>query len=505
MFSGIGGFELGIERAYENIRANRQQEPNVEGVQPERDKSNSKGSVGNQWQQNTCVGYSEIDKYAIQIYEKHFKHKNYGDATKINASELPDFDLLVGGFPCQAFSIAGKRGGFNDTRGTLFFDIVRIAKAKQPMFMLLENVKGLISHDGGKTLEVILETLQELGYYTNYEIRNSKDYGVPQNRERIFFLCKHIKLLSSVGQSEKMTSSEQIIQEWLFQLLLNNLTEVKKLQGHVSKDWVVGYLLLKEIKQNLDQTGGNILGGISTPTAEDISQSKAEEVWQSIDMCLKNLWVFNSNDISKYTTSTAIKQIIESKTYTFSTMLQAISLATVLLRQSSSHLWNEILSSLILIQEDTKYARLNNKNEKTVISESGTAHISAELQDSTEHFALGHLGGCCGRQVFPIYGNESEDHSPTLRATYHKGYQTRGPMIGKTVRSGGRGSPHGSKQNWDSYEFEGLIRRLTPTECERLQGYPDGWTGGASDTQRYKTLGNSVTVNVIQAIMEKLL
>ena len=210
-------------------------------------------------------------------------------------------------------------------------------------------------------------------------------------------------------------------------------------------------------------------------------------------------------DISKYTTSTAIKQIIESKTYTFSTMLQAISLATVLLRQSSSHLWNEILSSLILIQEDTKYARLNNKNEKTVISESGTAHISAELQDSTEHFALGHLGGCCGRQVFPIYGNESEDHSPTLRATYHKGYQTRGPMIGKTVRSGGRGSPHGSKQNWDSYEFEGLIRRLTPTECERLQGYPDGWTGGASDTQRYKTLGNSVTVNVIQAIMEKLL
>ena len=95
---------------------------------------------------------SEIDKYAIQVYEKHFpNHKNYGDITKIQSNSLPDFDLLVGGFPCQSFSIAGKRGGFEDTRGTLFFEIARIIGEKQPRLLLLENVKGLLSHDKGYT------------------------------------------------------------------------------------------------------------------------------------------------------------------------------------------------------------------------------------------------------------------------------------------------------------------------------------------------------------------
>lgn len=155
-FAGIGGFHLGIKNAINNA---------------------------------FCVGYSEIDKYAISVYEKHFKGvKNYGDITKINAKELPDFDCLVGGFPCQAFSIAGKRRGFDDTRGTLFFELARILKTKQPRLFVFENVKGLLSHDSGRTFKTIITTLNELRYDLQWQVLNSKNFGVPQNRERVFII-----------------------------------------------------------------------------------------------------------------------------------------------------------------------------------------------------------------------------------------------------------------------------------------------------------------------------
>ena len=108
----------------------------------------------------------------------------HGDITKIDEKDIPDHDFLVGGFPCQAFSIAGKRLGFEDTRGTLFFDVARILKEKKPKAFILENVRGLVNHDGGKTLEVILSTLKEIGYSYKYAMLNAKDYNVPQNRER---------------------------------------------------------------------------------------------------------------------------------------------------------------------------------------------------------------------------------------------------------------------------------------------------------------------------------
>lgn len=136
-----------------------------------------------------CVFSSEIDKYAAQTYEANWHEKPSGDITQIASDSIPDFDILLGGFPCQAFSIAGKRMGFNDTRGTLFFQIARIIKDKQPKAFLLENVKGLLSHDKGKTFEVIKTTLeQDLGYKLYYKVLNAKDYGVPQNRERIIMV-----------------------------------------------------------------------------------------------------------------------------------------------------------------------------------------------------------------------------------------------------------------------------------------------------------------------------
>jgi len=318
-FSGIGGFELGIERAYEIVRhANGGQngggKKNTPGdgrkglLSQAREKaSTSKRSASKRRDDQSdsrplCVGFSEIDKYAAETYQKHFKdHKNYGDITEINEKELPDFDLLVGGFPCQSFSIAGKRGGFSDTRGTMFFELARIIKEKQPRLFVFENVKGLLSHDQGRTFTTIITTLDELGYDCQWQVLNSKNHGVPQNRERVFI--------------------------------------------------------------------------------------------------------------------------------------------------------------------------------------------------------VGHSRGTRRPQVFPFIGESGKDFkiSPDKLIEYSARHETRMyDKVAPTVQSAfGTGGGH--------VPFVNGIRKLTPTECERLQGFPDGWTEGLSDTQRYKMCGNAVTVNVIADVMERFI
>lgn len=231
-FTGIGGFEIGIRNAYRSTLGRIQEDSPrsdeagkgllpTEGEDPGTKKGSVSASTSNKSDERSLrpnqpgegsisrgssrpgdsveralvpteplfVGYSEIDRYAIETYEKHFKGvDNYGDITKINAAELPDFDCLVGGFPCQAFSIAGKRRGFEDTRGTLFFDLARILKEKQPRLFVFENVKGLLSHKGGRTFATIIATIDELGYDCQWQVLNSKDFGVPQNRERVIIV-----------------------------------------------------------------------------------------------------------------------------------------------------------------------------------------------------------------------------------------------------------------------------------------------------------------------------
>lgn len=153
LFCGIGGFRI----AFEN--------------------------VGGQ-----CVFSSDIDKWARETYLQNFGEYPLGDISKIESNDIPDHDVLCAGFPCQPFSIAGKRLGFSDTRGTLFFEIERIIRDKKPKAFVLENVKGLQNHDNGNTLLTIRNTLQKLGYTIFYKILNSKDFGVPQNRERIYIV-----------------------------------------------------------------------------------------------------------------------------------------------------------------------------------------------------------------------------------------------------------------------------------------------------------------------------
>lgn len=163
LFAGIGGIRLGFEQAFDDI---------------------------------DTVFVSEWDEAANKTYAANFGDTPaiQGDITKISASDVPDFDICLAGFPCQAFSIAGKHGGFSDSykgqsRGTLFAEVVRICDAKKPKVIFCENVKGLVQHDRGRTFKVIVGAFEEIGYKTFYKVLNSKDFGVPQNRERIYLVC----------------------------------------------------------------------------------------------------------------------------------------------------------------------------------------------------------------------------------------------------------------------------------------------------------------------------
>jgi len=135
-----------------------------------------------------CLFSSEIDTHAKMMYKENFGESPFGDITQINENEIPTHDILLAGFPCQPFSIAGEKKGFEDTRGTLFFDIARIIETKKPKVVVLENVKHFKNHDGGRTIKVVLETLNKLGYTISWEVLNAKDFGVPQNRERTIII-----------------------------------------------------------------------------------------------------------------------------------------------------------------------------------------------------------------------------------------------------------------------------------------------------------------------------
>jgi len=178
LFAGIGGFRYGFEKA-----SKIQSFQNTESGSDNKSRTPQHGGCAFR-----CVWSNEWDKYAASIYRYHFGEIDTRDIRTIDASEIPDHDLLCAGFPCQSFSFAGKRRGFEDTRGTLFFEIARIAKHKRPRYLLLENVKGLLSHDQGKTFQTILGVLTDLGYRVEWEVLNSKHFGVPQNRERVFIV-----------------------------------------------------------------------------------------------------------------------------------------------------------------------------------------------------------------------------------------------------------------------------------------------------------------------------
>jgi DNA (cytosine-5)-methyltransferase 1 len=236
LFSGMGGFRIAFEK-----------------------------------QGGKCVFSSDIDKYAKETYFMNFGEIPCGDITKIDEKDIPDHDILCAGFPCQAFSIAGKRLGFEDTRGTLFFDVARILKEKKPKAFILENVRGLINHDGGKTLEVILSTLKELGYSYKYALLNAKDYNVPQNRERWYCIGVRSDLGLDINEFTFPEKKE-------LTNVLSNIIEVCE-----DKEYQVSVRCWENIEKFVDEKEIKIS---SNTLAYDIRPSRCHFVKGEVSNCL---------------------------------------------------------------------------------------------------------------------------------------------------------------------------------------------------------------------------
>lgn len=236
LFAGIGGFRLAMQNLY-----------------------------------GKCIFTSEWDKYSKQTYKANFGEIPFGDITKeTTKSYIPDdFDVLCAGFPCQAFSIAGRRGGFEDTRGTLFFDVAEIIKKKQPKAIFLENVKGLRNHDKGKTLSTILNVLREdLGYYVpEPKIINAKEFGVPQNRERIFIVAFHKNTGVSEFEYPKPTNKDSVLEDILEQKEVSvkyylSTTYIKTLKKHRARHESKGNGFGYEIIPNDGIANAVVCGGM---------------------------------------------------------------------------------------------------------------------------------------------------------------------------------------------------------------------------------------------------
>jgi len=355
LFRGIGGFRLGLERC--------------------------------RWK---CVWSNDIDKYSTKVYRSHFGSENdfEGDIREVDAKQIPDHTLLTGGFPCQSFSVAGKRKGLRESRGTLFTSILRIASAKRPKLLLLENVKGLLSSDNGRTFAIILRALDGLGYDVEWQVLNSKYFGVPQNRERVFI----------VGHSREASSKQ------IFPI------------GEVSSDFA-------EAQE---------AGGHTNALTSGYSQSNSRGNYIISD---------------RTRTKAGLGRNLESP--------------------------KEETNALSSVQKDNLV-------------------LSVELAYTKANMKNGRFSEVC----HSLDGGNSKGVSIiTLPHGYNLGWEKPLPHIG---------SHQGRPYNELLKEGSSKIRRLTPVECERLQGFPDGWTEGVSDTQRYKLLGNAVTVNVIQFLGERL-
>lgn len=383
MFCGIGGFRLGLERATEERVLRQSGLHRCSSDLNECRQSDGEAPSGDRGEKSFgCVWSNDNNKYACRIYRKHFGEICEGDIRAVDADAIPEHDLLCAGFPCQSFSIAGKRRGFEDTRGTLFFEICRVLRAKRPSYLLLENVRGLLSHDLGQTFEVILSSLSELGYDCQWQVLNSKDFGVPQNRERVFVIG-HTR---GKSRPEVFPLREDVEG---FAEGANETATIRTLQG-----------------------GGHSGGHHSGMTIIDI-YNQGIRANQEVAGALKGEGIANT------------------------------SLGTALI-------FHENISGKWTPHKEAQALR------------SGASHNYQTLEIANALDADGYL------------------------------------------RTGARPRDENGKPQLLPIGYR-RIRRLTPLECERLQGFPDGWTEGISDTQRYKCLGNAVTVNVIEAIGRQFL
>ena len=405
MFAGIGGFRSGLEA--------------VGGFE--------------------CIGHCEIDKKANQAYNAIYQPKGeiyFEDATKIDTNDLPDIDLICAGFPCQSFSVAGKRLGFrDDTRGTLFFEVARIAEAKRPPLLLLENVPGLLSHDGGRTLFTIFSTLVELGYDIEWCVHNSAFFGVPQQRRRLYI----------VGYLDGRCAGK------IFPFPKANGTAL--IQVHAGKQ---GERVYAEEGLSCTLTSG--AGGMGGKTGlYEVGIPIKENTRKGYKMAYEG----DSIDLGYPGINSRRGRVGHEIAHTLTTGNQQGTLHFVDI--SPPPLVTDVARCLNTRQDSSIH---NHRGESSgvLVEEPPRAVLTPAKEKVRQN----------GRRM-----KEPEEPMFTITATDRHG------VI-----------------------YHGRIRRLTPRECLRLQGYRDGQISKmekeTSDNQLYKQAGNGVTVNVIEAIGRNL-
>lgn len=421
LFAGMGGFRLGFEQA-----------------------------VIEQQKKPVCVFSSEIKPYAIQVYKDNYSNEDVaGDITKIDSSEIPDFDVLLAGFPCQAFSSAGKRQGFLDTRGTMFFEVERILKAKKPKAFILENVEGLVKHDllnkndeMGQTLIIILEALRELGYSVSWKVFDASYFGIPQARKRIFITGTlsstvdlsgfepDIKSLDTVLEKDK-----PLLQGKLIDLLLEHYS-INDLYGKSVKDKRGG-------TNNIHSWDIELKGSVSKDQREllgKIMRARRNKKWAD----LKGIQWMDGMPLT----------INEIKTFYDHPNLQ------------------EMLDDLCA----KKYVKLEHpKDVVSYLDENGKEKQKREYRVDIEK-GYNIVAGKLSYEINKVL--DPKAIAPTLVAT----------DLDRIVVPDGKG-----------------LRLLTSIEKKRLFGFPDNYVLNVKPKEAFDLFGNTVAVPVVKAVTSRVL
>ncbi|TXD22830.1 DNA (cytosine-5-)-methyltransferase [Staphylococcus haemolyticus] len=402
-----------------------------------------------------CVAFAEIDKFAKQSYKAIYDTENEEELDDITSVTDEHFrlyrgqvDIITGGFPCQAFSIAGNRRGFEDTRGTIFFHIARAIKEIQPSYVLLENVKGLLSHDKGRTYGTIIQALDELGYFIEWGLFNSKYWGVPQNRERVYILVTR----KDVWKEPK-----------LFNLVKQQTSVDTRLVDILEKDVDESYYLSEEKTRKLTLN-------------EDLSGRLNHYDYRDVDS------VHSVNRVSP----------------TLNTMQGGDRQPKVAVPVLTPDRVNK--------RQNGRRFKENNKPMFTLTSQDrhGIAISENVSQLKRKSFVSKKEFGRMGKQACETMNENIEElkNGTTVNA-YNKTIDQTGLSPTLTTR------PEGFKTAILPITEDLRIRKLTPLECWRLQGFSDeqfykAKNSGVSKSQLYKQAGNAVTVNVVDAIVGEL-
>jgi DNA (cytosine-5)-methyltransferase 1 len=422
LFAGLGGIRLGFENAFNKI-----------GIKTE------------------CVMTSEIKPYAVKTLNKNFKHDFFvGDIFQIRNEFIPDFDFMLGGFPCQPFSASGKRQGFQDTRGTLFFEIERILREKKPYGFILENVEGLVKHDLenkhdkiGKTLTTIIDTLQnDLGYNVSWKVFDSIEFGLPQSRKRIFIIGTKNESIDLNGNIPKFENLKSIFENGL---------------ETIESDFVTKILSQFELKDLYGKSIKDKRGGSNNIHSWDIGLKG--EVTKEQSLLLNKLFKER-----------------RKKQWAEEIGIDWMDGMTLTLKQINTFIDSPENKLKDLLEDLTKKGYLKFEHPKKLIKEQTKSGLKTyRVYDETKPKGYNIVSGKLSFEITKIL--DPNDIAPTLVAT----------DVSRLAVPDGKG-----------------LRKLTIREGLRLFGYPEWYEIPAKESEAFDLLGNTVAVPVVEFVASKL-